>query len=184
MKNKFVWSAQILAAALLIVFLVKAGPQERQTQAQERHTGAGETRLVARANPQQASEALDLTVGKSVLLDSMLPMERVSVGLGGFAEVTAVGPSEVLVNGKAPGETTLIIWQEDGSKLYYDVSVHPSRFLGNSRLELAGRQIREELPGQDIGLSLQDDTLFLRGKVRDLTSAERAFSSPPLPGKP
>ncbi len=182
MKTKIVWSAQVFGAGLLIVLLLKAGPQERQSQPQERRTGAGETKLLARAYPQK-SEALDLTVGKSMLLDSMFPMERVSIGLGGFAEVTAVGPNEVLVNGKAPGETTLIIWQDDGSKLYYDVSVRPSRFLGNSRLELAERQINEELPGQNISLSLQDDTLFLRGKVRDLTNAERAFSIASTSGK-
>jgi pilus assembly protein CpaC len=181
-KTKIVWGAQVFGAGLLIVLLLKASPQERPTQPQERRTGAGETKLVARAYP-QTSEALDLTVGKSMLLDSMLPMQRVSIGLGGFAEVTAVGPNEVLVNGKAPGETTLIIWQEDGSKLYYDVSVRPSRFLGNSRLELAERQINEELPGQNISLSLQDDTLFLRGKVRDLTNAERAFSIASTSGK-
>jgi len=183
-KTKLVWSAQTFAAGLLIVLLLQAAPQEPQTQepAPVRRAAPEAATLAARVYP-QASQALDITVGKSMLLDSMLPMDRVSVGLGGFAEVTAVGPNEVLVNGKAPGETTLIIWREDGSKLYYDVSVHPSQFAGNSRLELAERQIQEELPGQNIHLSLQDDTLFLRGKVKDLTSAERAFSIASSSGK-
>jgi pilus assembly protein CpaC len=97
--------------------------------------------------------------------------------------VTAVSPSEVLVNAKAPGETTLIIWQQDGSKLYYDLTVQPSRFLSNNRVDLAGRQIREELPGQDIRLELEDDTFFLRGKVKDLASADRAFSIASTLGK-
>jgi len=110
-------------------------------------------------------------------------MERVSVGLGGFAEVTAVSPSEVLVSGKAPGETSLIIWQDDGSKLYYDVAVRPSRFLANNRIELADRQLQEELPGQNIRLTLEDDTFFLRGRVKDLTSAERAYSIASTLGK-
>jgi pilus assembly protein CpaC len=135
--------------------------------------------------PQTFPEAstLDLTVGKSLLLDTTLPMQRVSVGLGGFAEVTAVGPSEVLVSGKAPGETTVIIWREDGTKQYYDLAVRPSRFLANNRIELADRQLKEELPGQNIRLSLEDDTFFLRGKVRDVTSAERAYSIASTLGK-
>ena len=131
----------------------------------------------------QTSQPLDLTVGKSLLVDSIHPMDRVSVGLGGFAEVTAVGPNEVLVSGKAPGETSLIIWQDDGSKLYYDVAVRPSRFLGNNRIELADRQLKEELPGQDISLTVEDDTIFLRGRVKDLTSAERAYSIASTLGK-
>jgi hypothetical protein len=41
-------------------------------------------------------------------------VQRVAIGLGEFAEATAVSPTEVLVNGKAPGETTLIIWKTGG----------------------------------------------------------------------
>lgn len=178
-RNRLVARAAPLAlpvAWLLTLLFVTAGAQEHPVR---------EADLTTRANGAlpRASQSLDLTVGKSVLLDSILPMERVSVGLGGFAEVTAVGPSEVLVNGKAPGETTLIIWQEDGTKLYYDLAVRPSRFLANNRIELADRQIKEELPGQNIKLSLEDDTFFLRGRVKDLTSAERAYSIASTLGK-
>lgn len=161
-------------AWLLTLLLVSAGAQE--------HRGKEAPPPAPRALP-QTSQALDLTVGKSMLLDSLLPMQRVAVGLGGFAEVTAVGPSEVLVNGKAPGETTLIIWQDDGSKLYYDLSVRPSRFLTNNRIEQAERQIQEELPGQSVHLTQEDDTVFVRGKVQDVTSAERAFSIASTLGK-
>jgi pilus assembly protein CpaC len=163
---KLGWKAGIPVAWLLTLLFVTAGAQE--------HRGS---------IPQTAPQSLDLTVGKSLLLDSMLPMERVSVGLGGFAEVTAVSPSEVMLSGKAPGETSLIIWQDDGSKLYYDVAVRPSRFLANNRSELADRQLQEELPGQNIRLTLEDDTFFLRGRVKDLTSAERAYSIASTLGK-
>ncbi len=146
-------------AWLLTLFFVTAGAQEHHGK--EAAPAAPPTRAVART-----PEALNLIVGKSMLLDSRLPMERVSVGLGGFAEVTAVGPKEVLVNGKAPGETTLIIWQEDGTKLYYDLAVRPSQFLTDTRVQLADRQIQDELPGQNIRLSLEGDTFFLRGRVK------------------
>jgi pilus assembly protein CpaC len=161
-------------ACLLTLLFMSAGAQER--------IGKEAEAPAVRTNP-PTPESLDLTVGKSMLLDSIRPMERVSVGLGGFAEVTAVGPSEVLVSGKAPGETSLIIWQDDGSKLYYDLAVRPSRFLANSRIELADRQLQEELPGQSIHLTLEDDTFFLRGRVKDVTSAERAYSIASTLGK-
>jgi len=150
---------------LMTLLFMSAGAQER------------------RGTVPQTPQSLDLTVGKSMLLDSLLPMERVSVGLGGFAEVTAVSPSEVMVSGKAPGETSLIIWQDDGSKLYYDIAVRPSRFLANNRIELADRQLQEELPGQNVRLTLEDDTFFLRGRVKDVTSAERAYSIASTLGK-
>jgi pilus assembly protein CpaC len=161
------------AAGLLALLLVTAGAQEHR----ENGPADGEAQTMPRPNQ------LDLTVGKSLLLESRLPMERISVGLGGFADVTAVSPSEVLINGKAAGETSLIIWREGGSKLYYDLAVRPSRFLANSRVEVAERQINQELPGQNISLTQEDDTLFLRGKVKDVTSAERAYAIASTTGK-
>ena len=176
MKTKLDWSRKLPVAWLLTLLFVIAGAQE--------HRGKETDPATPPARPfPQTSQLLDLTVGKAMLVDSILPMERVAVGLGGFAEVTAVGPSEVLVSGKAPGETSLIIWQEDGTKLYYDLAVRPSRFLSNNRIELADRQLKEELPGQNINLSQEDDTFFLRGRVKDVTSAERAFSIASTLGK-
>jgi pilus assembly protein CpaC len=187
-KTKLVWKKTSLTACLaratpfavpvaclLAVLFMSAGAQERAGR-------EADAAPAPRAVPQK-SESLDLTVGKSLLLDSLHPMERVSVGLGGFAEVTAVGPSEVMLSGKAPGETSLIIWQDDGSKLYYDVAVRPSRFLADNRIELADRQLQEELPGQKVNLTMQDDTLFLRGQVKDVTSSERAYSIASTLGK-
>lgn len=163
-------------AFLLTLLFMTAGAQDHRGEE------PGPAASVSPGIP-QTPQSLDLTVGKSMLLDSIHPMERVSVGLGGFAEVTAVSPSEVLVSGKAPGETSLIIWQDDGSKLYYDLAVRPSRFLANNRIELADRQLKEELPGQDIRLMLEDDTFFLRGRVKDVTSAERAYAIASTLGK-
>jgi pilus assembly protein CpaC len=139
-------------------------------------------------SPQPSSEEspndLFITVGKSVVVDSALPIDRVSVGFGDIAEATAVGPREVLVNGKAPGETSLILWQQGGGKLFFDVIVQSSRFANNSRLETLRREIGKELPGQKIEPSVENDLIFLRGTAKDLTSAERAIAIASSMGKP
>ena len=126
---------------------------------------------------------LFVTVGKSILVDSAVPIERVSVGFGDFAEATAVAPKEILVNGKAPGETTLILWQEGGGKLFFDVIVQPSRFVSDNRAEALRQEINAELPGQKIEPSLENDLIFLRGTVKDLTSADRAMTIASSMGK-
>jgi pilus assembly protein CpaC len=182
-RNKIGWSVLLPVAYMLTLIFATAGAQEHrgkepQPIALEPERAPSEAPIAP-----QVMESINLTVGKSMLLDSVLPMQRVSVGLGGFAEVTAVSPSEVLVNAKTPGETSVIIWQEGGKKLYYDLTVRPSRFLANNRVEMTGRQIREELPGQNIDLALEDDTFFLRGRVKDLASADRAFSIASTLGK-
>ena len=64
---------------------------------------------------------LSVVVGKSALVSSDQPVERVSVGFGDIAEALAIGPREILVNGKAPGSTSMIVWQQGGGKLFLDV---------------------------------------------------------------
>jgi pilus assembly protein CpaC len=58
-------------------------------------------------NQTTASRELSVTVGKSVLVDSPQIIERISVANGDLAEAVAITPREVLINGKAPGETSL-----------------------------------------------------------------------------
>lgn len=127
---------------------------------------------------------LFVTVGKSVLVNSARPIERVSVGFGDIAEATAVGPREILVNGKAPGETSMIIWQQGGGKLFLDVTVQPSHFSNDTRSEILRRQMSVELPGQKIETSVENDLIFLRGTAKDLTSAQRAIAIASSMGKP
>ncbi|HXJ38036.1 MAG TPA: pilus assembly protein N-terminal domain-containing protein [Bryobacteraceae bacterium] len=125
---------------------------------------------------QEAPNDLFVNVGKSLIVDSARPIERVSVGLGEIAEATAVGPQEILLNGKAAGQTSLIIWQQGGEKLFFDVTVQPSRYSADSRLESLRRQMNRELPGQKIEPTIENDLIFVRGSAKDLTSADRAMA--------
>ena len=83
---------------------------------------------VAEADGPDGVNELRLTVGKSLVVDSPVNIQRVSVANGDLAEAVAISPREVLVNGKAPGETTLILWQAGGSRLFYDLAVRQSSF--------------------------------------------------------
>jgi pilus assembly protein CpaC len=123
---------------------------------------------------QESPNELSVTVGKSLIVSTTQTIERISVGYGDVAEATAVGPREVLVNGKAPGQTSLIVWQQGGNKLFFDLLVRPNHFVAGERVDAVRREIRKELPGDKINLSFENDTVFLRGSVKDLTSADRA----------
>ena len=124
----------------------------------------------------QPPNALSIAVGKSVIVNSAQMIERVSVGLGEVAEATVITPQEVLVNGKAAGSTSLIIWQQGGGKLFFDVNVKPNRFVSDSKADSVRREINKELPGQHIAVSFDNDVFYLRGTAADMTSALRALS--------
>ncbi len=132
---------------------------------------------------QDSSNDLSVSVGKSVVLDLAKPITRIVVGLGDFAEAIAMSPTQVLVNGKAPGETTLILWDASGGRQFFNVTVRASNFVSNDRLESLRRELRAELPGQPLKVSEEDGNIFLRGTVRDLNSSERAVTIAATAGK-
>jgi len=119
-----------------------------------------------------AARDLFVSVGKSLVVDSPVNIQRVSVANGDVAEALAVNPREVLVNGKAVGETSMIVWQQGGNRLFFDLTVRPS----NSKASAIQQEIDRELPGQEIKVSFENETAFLHGTVKDLTSADRAVA--------
>jgi pilus assembly protein CpaC len=132
---------------------------------------------------QDSANDLSVTVGKSVVLDLARPVTRIVVGLGGFAQATAVSPTQVLVDGKTPGETTLILWDTGGGRQFFNVTVRPSTYAINDQVESLRRELRAELPGQDIKVSDENGNIFLRGDVRDLNSSDRAVAIASTAGK-
>jgi pilus assembly protein CpaC len=122
---------------------------------------------------------LAVMVGKSLVLDTPADLRRVSVANGDLAEALAVNPREVLINGKAPGETSVILWQQDGARTLYNLTVRQS----TARVEAVRGQLQRGLPGQDVSLDFENDTVFLRGTVQDLLSAERAAGMAATLGK-
>jgi pilus assembly protein CpaC len=132
---------------------------------------------------QDASNELSLIVGRSVLLDTAAAVQRVAVGLGDFAEASVITPNEIMVNGKAAGETTLILWEAGGNREFFNVTVRPSSSGSTDRLEGVRREIRAELPGQNVKITLEGGSVFLRGTVNDLTSSDRAVQIAAVGGK-
>ena len=126
------------------------------------------------APSQDSTNDLSVAVGKSVVLDLARPVTRIVVGLGDFAQAVAISPNQILVNGKTPGETTLILWDTSGSRQFFNVTVRPSSYVTNDRLEAVRRELRNELPGQNLRVSEENGSIFLRGTVKDLNSSDRA----------
>lgn len=132
---------------------------------------------------QDAANDLYITVGQSVLVDSTNPIVRIAVGLSDIAEATATSPSEVMVNGKAPGKTSLIVWEAGGGRRFFNVTVRPSSYVANDRLASLRRELVAELPGQPLRVSTENGLIFLRGTVRDLNSSQRAVQIASTMGK-
>ena len=121
---------------------------------------------------QAQNSPLVVTVGKSLVLDNAMNIQRISLANGELAEAVAVNPREVVINGKAPGETSLIIWQQGGPRLLFDLTVRAS----TTKLESVRSQMARELSGQDVSVYVEGDTAFVHGTAKDIVSAARAAS--------
>lgn len=137
----------------------------------------------AGARYEDSTNELSVEVGKAVLVDCAQPIKQVAVGTGDIAEATAISPTEIMITGKGPGMTSLIIWDIHGGRQFFNVTVRPSVGLVGDNLDAIRRELRTELPGQTIHVSYSNNNVFLRGTVSDLNSSARAVQIASTGGK-
>jgi GWxTD domain-containing protein len=69
------------------------------------------------------SEPLSVEAGKQVIVNSPGAVYRVTLADGAVADVVAVSPTQLRVEGKRPGETRLTLWLEGGAHVVYRLTV-------------------------------------------------------------
>ncbi len=163
-------------ACFSAVWFVFCAGQNLRAQAPSSSPAAGTTF-------QDSTNDLSVTVGKTVLVDTAQPISRVAIGTSSVAQATAVSPTEIMVNGKAPGETSLIIWDVRGGRQFFNITVRALAAITNDNLDAVRRELRMELPGQTIKVSYDNNSVFLRGDVKDLISSQRAVEIASTAGK-
>lgn len=130
---------------------------------------AGQTDRL-RAGPQVlvAHEAtqVQVTMGTSLIVDLPGQLQRASVTNPEVANIQIVPPNQILVNGKAPGITTLIAWA-DGKRRYYDIVV-------TSNLSLLEQAMKEISPQEVIGVKAVQTSVVLSGTVSNPSQIARA----------
>jgi pilus assembly protein CpaC len=132
--------------------------------------------LTAQTSP---APRLSVAVGKSLVLDSPVKIKRIATASSELVESVVIGPKQVLLNGKLPGETSLVLWLDDESHITYDLVVEaPQR-----RLLAVREQIAAEIPGSNVTVTTDDNDVFVRGRVKDLIEAERVMAIASTLGK-
>jgi pilus assembly protein CpaC len=115
----------------------------------------------------QAERVVSITKGGSALLVNPVPIARFSVGDPGIAEATVVSPTEVILNGKGLGTTTLFVWDNSSQVRVYSVEVTADA----PGLE---RYLRSLMPDEDIQVSASGNSVTLSGTVKDPNTVSRA----------
>ena len=109
---------------------------------------------------------MTLTVGRGELLQFPDEVSRVAVSDPTIADAVVVSPNDVVLNGKAPGNTTIMIWHGDNVSPY-TITVEPD-------LSEIQKQLRATFPAEQIDVSSSKDAIILTGVVSDAEVAKQA----------
>jgi pilus assembly protein CpaC len=110
---------------------------------------------VAQAQP---APAISVTVNKSMVFRLADRAKRVSITQPAVADVIVVAPNQLLINGKAVGTTSLIVFNEQGDVSNFDLIVTPD-------VAALRGQLRVVLPNEKIEVSTSGPSIVLRGEV-------------------
>lgn len=110
------------------------------------------------SQPGPGSAPLRVMVGKSLLINTTERLKRVSVTDPSVADALVVTPNQVLVNGLAPGEISLLIWDEVERSQSFDLRVDVD-------ITAAAEEIRRIFPEEQISVTPSRSAIVLSGHV-------------------
>jgi len=127
---------------------------------------------VALASPTQAppmGDEIPLVVGRSVVLDHPDEIERVAINDDSIADAIAISTREVLIHGKKPGVTTLVIWSASGDRNFFTISVG----VNTAQLQ---EHINAAFPGENVRVMVTNGVATVNGDVSSIAVAERVVA--------
>jgi pilus assembly protein CpaC len=114
-----------------------------------------------------ADESINLLVGRSTVIDTGSPIQRVSLTSSDVADALVTSSAQLLVHGKIPGRISMFVWDRGGAIHRYDVTVQ--RDL--SRLTT---QVNDLFPAEHIKVESNGRSIVVAGMVSSKFVAEKA----------
>ncbi len=114
---------------------------------------------------QSEGQALHVFVGKSVVINLQSPVTRILSSNPAVIDTLATSPTQVVVEGKSAGSSSLILWDATAHSQMLDVTVDVN--VGHLRTA-----IEQTYPGQQITVQSDGAHLILTGTVSDAKVAD------------
>jgi pilus assembly protein CpaC len=121
---------------------------------------------------------IDVIVGKETVLKINKPVQEIKQVSLANNEIADIKPLlafptakmvEVIIAGKKPGITSLIVWDKEGNKSFFDVIVHRERMVEfeRERADAIEMKIRSVAPDSNIKVEMAGDTIVLSGTANN-----------------
>ncbi len=163
------FGAIALSFLLPVLALAEALPQQPATQAPQEPTppATAQTTLPPQSAQPQGSAPLRVMVDKSLLINTTEQIKRVSVTDPSVADPTVLTPTQILVHGRAPGEVSLIIWDELERSRSFDLRVDVD-------VSACAEEEHRVFPEEQISVTPSRAAIVLSGHVTTEDVAKRA----------
>jgi pilus assembly protein CpaC len=109
------------------------------------------------AVPGGAVERINITAGRSTVVVTDFDITRIAVTNPAIADAVVVKAREVLVDGKASGTVSLIVWG-DATRKHYDVVV-------DAGVSLLQQNFQDLFRGEDVNVAVTENSVILSGSV-------------------
>jgi pilus assembly protein CpaC len=149
--------------------LAEALPQQPATQAPQEPTlpATAQTTLPPQSAQPQGSAPLRVMVDKSLLINTTEQIKRISVTDPSVADPTVLTSTQILVHGRAPGEVSLIIWDENERSRSFDLRVDVD-------VSACAEEEHRVFPEEQISVTPSRAAIVLSGHVTTEDVAKRA----------
>jgi pilus assembly protein CpaC len=117
------------------------------------------TQPTSAQQPAQAGgfDKINIIAGQSTVMMTDFDVTRIAVTNPLVADATVVQPREILIDGKAPGTISLIVWGS-GRRTQYELIIEPA-------VTSLQQKLRALFPGEDIQVGITDEAIVLSGRV-------------------
>ena len=105
-------------------------------------------------------------MGRSLVITSPTRIRHVSLADPAIAEAIVVSPYQVLLNGKAPGGVSLLLWDEANQSQAFEVSVDIDV------LSLT-QKIHDVFPSEQVQVETSKDVVMLSGRISSAAVADK-----------
>ena len=142
-------------------------PAQNMPTQDEAATATQTTTLPAQSAQPQGSAPLRVMVDKSLLINTTERLKRISVTDPSVAYATVITPTQILVHGRAPGEVSLLIWDELERSRSFDLRVDVD-------VSACAEEERRVFPDEQISVTPSRADIVLSGHVTTEDVAKRA----------
>jgi pilus assembly protein CpaC len=129
--------------------------------------------VLAFAVSSMAAIPVEVSIGKGTVLTLKKLSKRISLSDPSIADLVVISPTELLINGKKVGTTSLIVWdKKDGKRTFFDV------FVVGDIGELIEQVSAIAPPDSDVTIEMVKDSILLKGNLKNQDTINKINKSP------